>query len=105
MPKAQLLANSGQAQDLAVDAYGVVYAAGDVAVPAHQFRFLTAERTKSSCSFLNVRALHVRPSGDDRTSRRRKVILDRGTGVVACFRRRPRPDRVEAPFAIEAQNR
>ena len=68
MRKAQLRANRREAQDLTVDSYDVVDAAGGVAVPAHEFRFLTAKRIPFFHSGLHVRAPHVCPLNDQRTA-------------------------------------
>jgi hypothetical protein len=65
----ELLANRREAQDLTVDSYDVIDAAGGVAVPAHEFRFPTAKRIPSFRSFLHVRTKHVRPFNDHRNAR------------------------------------
>jgi hypothetical protein len=59
MREAELLAKCGQAQELAVDSYGVVDAAGSVAMPANKISFFTANGAPSIPSFLLVRARHV----------------------------------------------
>ncbi len=59
MRQAELLAKCGQAQEFAVDLYGVVYAARGAAVPANEISFFTANGAPSIPSFLLVRARHV----------------------------------------------
>ena len=59
VPKAELLAKCGQAQERAIDFYDVVYATRRVAVPANELRFPTANGAPSIPSFLLVRARHV----------------------------------------------
>ena len=59
LPKAELLAKCGQAQERAIDFYGVIYATRRVAVPANELRFPAANGASSIPSFLLVRARHV----------------------------------------------
>jgi len=61
MRKAELSAHGREAQNLSVDAYDVVGAAGGVAMPANEFRFLPAKRIPSFHSDLHVSAPHVCP--------------------------------------------
>lgn len=60
MRKTEPSAHGREAKELTIDAYDVIYAAGGMAVPAHEFGFLTAKRIPSFRSGLQVRAPHFR---------------------------------------------
>ncbi len=85
--EAEFCANGGEAQELTTDAYYVVDAAGSVAVPAHEFRFFTAEGIGASHSFLHVRAPHVRLLNNHRNAHGNGRSIGPRDRVVASFRR------------------
>ncbi len=54
MRKAELSAHGREAQNLSVDAYDVVGAAGGVAMPANEFRFLALSCTCAHRMFTSL---------------------------------------------------